>query len=84
LVAPHALYQDLGRDPQERQAAYQALFRDPLDEGALAAIREATNKAWLLGNDRFREAIEQKLNRRAVPSPRGGDRRSRSYRERVG
>jgi putative transposase len=83
LVVPHALYQDLGRDPQERQAAYRALFQGQLDEGALAEIREATNKAWLLGNERFRGAIEQKLNRRAAPRPRGGDRRSRSYWERA-
>jgi putative transposase len=83
LVVPHALYQELGRDPQERQAAYRALFRDQLDEGALAEIREATNKAWLLGNDRFWGAIEQQLNRRAAPRPRGGDRRSRAYRERA-
>ena len=83
LVVPHALYWKLGHDPQERQAAYRALFRGQLDESALAEIREATNKAWLLGNDRFRAAIEQQLNRRPAPRPRGGDRRSRSYRERT-
>jgi putative transposase len=83
LVVPHALYWKLGHDPQERQAAYRALFRGQLDESALAEIREATNKAWLLGNDRFRAAIERQLNRRPAPRPRGGDRRSRSYRERT-
>jgi putative transposase len=83
LVVPHAPYQELGHDPQKRQAAYRALFRGRLDESALAEIREATNKAWLLGNDRFRAAIEQQLNRRPAPRPRGRDRRSRCYRERT-
>ncbi len=43
-------------------------------------LRDATNKAWVFGDERFCREIEGKLNRRALPRPRGGDRRSEAYR----
>ena len=46
-------------------------------------IRENTNKCWVLGNKEFKIGIEQKLNRRPVPSQRGGDHRSLKYREKI-
>jgi putative transposase len=49
----------------------------------LEAIRDATNKAWVLGNDRFREKVEALLDRRAAPRPRGGDRRSEAFRKSI-
>ena len=33
----------------------------------IETIREATNKGWALGDDRFRDAVERSLNRRAQP-----------------
>ncbi len=36
-----------------------------------AAIKEATNKSWVLGSDRFKVKIEEKTGRCAVPSKRG-------------
>jgi putative transposase len=33
-------------------------------ERDLTAIREATNKAWVLGDDRFKAKIEAKTGRR--------------------
>ena len=47
----------------------------------LAAIREATNKAWALGDDRFKAQIEAKTGRRPVLLGRGGDRKSVAFRE---
>jgi len=44
-------------------------------------IRQATQKGWALGNDRFKDEIEQLLDRRTRPLPKGGDRRSVFYRE---
>jgi len=52
-----------------------------MPERELTAIREATNKAWVLGDDRFKAKIEAKTGRRAVPLGRGGDRKSAEYRE---
>jgi len=43
-------------------------------------IRDATNKAWVLGDDAFCQELEGRINRRTSPQPRGGDRRSAAYR----
>ncbi len=84
LVTPHPLYLRLGRDDGERQVTYRGLFRRHVAPEDLDAIREATNKAWVLGNDQFRARIEALTARRSTPSDRGGDRRSARYRTREG
>lgn len=81
LVTPHPLYQSLGMTVDGRCAAYRALFTDTLSSEMLAEIRESTNKAWALGNDRFRERIESMLERQSAPRRRGGDRRSGRFRD---
>jgi len=83
LVAPHTSYQRLGNSLKARQRAYRKRFEEPLDKALLTQIRNATNKAWLLGDEAFIRSIESKLNRRATPRPRGGDRRSAAYRKSV-
>ncbi len=80
LVTPHATYRRLGRSAKARLEAYRAGFAEPMDAALLERIRESTNKAWVLGDLAFCNAIEEKLNRRALPRPRGGDRRSATYR----
>lgn len=82
LVTPHGLYLELGSDPEQRQEAYRALFQAHIDNRTLTEIRQATQKGWALGNDRFKEEIERLLARRTRPLPRGGDRRSVAFRER--
>ncbi len=81
LLTPHELYIQLGKADEERQSAYRALFRGRMPERDLTAIREATNKAWVLGSDRFRAQIEAKTGRRSAPLGRGGDRKSAVFRE---
>ena len=76
LIHTHKLYERLGRTNRERQLAYRLLFRTRVSEKTLNDIREATNKAWLLGNDKFREEIEKLTSRQTQPKARGGDRRS--------
>ena len=71
LITPHTLYRRLGRTDSERQVAYRQLFRAQLSKADIEAIREATNKAWVLGNDRFRDKIETLSGRRSAPLPRG-------------
>lgn len=71
LLSPHELYRRLGRARQERQSAYRQLFRGQLSQTEVDAIREATNKAWALGSDRFRARIEALSGRRAAPLPTG-------------
>lgn len=77
----HPLYCELGTTAEARQAAYRALFADQLDEKALDDIRSATNKAWVLSNDRFKARIAAQLERRVEPKLRGGDHKSAGYRE---
>jgi putative transposase len=81
LVHPHPAYLALGRSIRARQAAWRALFAQPLAEADLASIRAATNKAWVLGDADFCAEVEAKLNRRTTPRARGGDRRSAAYRQ---
>jgi REP-associated tyrosine transposase len=83
LLVPHLTYQALGRDEAERYNNYRALFKHHINENALNEIREATNKSWVLGNDKFRAQIEILTNRQTTPKPKGGDRRSRNYREKL-
>jgi putative transposase len=79
LVSPHELYASLGSSESQRCAAYRVLFADSVDATTLESIREATNKAWVLGNDRFRAEVEYLVKRQAAPKTRGGDRKSAAY-----
>ncbi|OGT89101.1 MAG: transposase [Gammaproteobacteria bacterium RIFOXYA12_FULL_61_12] len=80
LVVPHEEYLRLGTSPAERQAAYRALFKAHIPDKTLDEIREATNKAWVLGSGFFKEKIEGQLNRPVSPRARGGDRKSKAHR----
>jgi putative transposase len=75
LIDDHALYLGLGQEKRERQASYRALFKRQVGEAALVAIRDATNKGWALGNDRFMQEISVAVSRRAAPLPKGRPRK---------
>ena len=81
MVTPHVLYRELGRNPKEREKAYRSLCEAEIDDKTLEEIREATNKAWVLGDDRFKDKIEHFLNRRARSKPKGGDKKSKAYKK---
>ena len=80
VLTAHEEYRRLGGTLNTRQTAYRALFDARIPERTLEEIRESTNKAWVLGSDRFQKEMEQKMNRRAAPQSRGGDRKSENYR----
>lgn len=83
LLTPHPEYQRLGKTGEERQAAYRQLFRARIADKTLDEIREATNKAWVLGGDRFKRKLALQLDRRIAPTARGGDHKSDAYREQI-
>ena len=83
LVKPHDMYQRLGKNAEQRQSAYRALFRSHISEKTLDEIRANTNKSWVLGSSHFKERIAEQINRPVSPSHRGGDRKSREFKERV-
>ncbi|WLE99128.1 MAG: hypothetical protein QTN59_09875 [Candidatus Electrothrix communis] len=63
MTTPHPLYHALGETEQKRREVYSALIGQQLNETSLKAIREATNKAWVLGTSCFKEKIEARINR---------------------
>ena len=70
-LTPHPIYLALGRDDKQRQAAYRALFRTPLDKAAIDDIRLALNQNQPLGNQRFYARIEKLTGERREAKPRG-------------
>ena len=82
LITPHSEYMNLGSTSKERRDAYLELFAAAIADETLNEIREATNKAWVLGSSAFREKIETQANRRLNPLVKGGDRKSEAYQNR--
>lgn len=81
LLTEHSCYEELGKDSASRREAYRLLFNSHIPDLKLTEIRDATNKAWVLGNNIFKEQIEQQTGRRSSPEKRGRDRKSDKYRE---
>jgi len=79
LISEHYIYHHLGRSMEVRLAAYQALFIQSIPDKTIGEIREATNKAWILGSNCFVDQIDDEINRQAKPRLRGGDRKSTAY-----
>ncbi len=71
LVTPHEAYTRLGTGGAERRTAYRSLFRQPLAQSEVDAVRYATNSAWALGSEVFAANVEIEARRRARPLPRG-------------
>ena len=79
LITSHCVYEALGQDQATRQAQYRGLFAGQIDETSLSQLREATNKAWVLGSEYFKQKIASQLNRRIDKLSKGGDRKSDEY-----
>ena len=79
VITPNRLYTRLGKTPDERQTVYRQLFKSHLSELSINQIRDATNKSWVLGSDRFKQQIQKQLTRRVDPAARGGDRKSENF-----
>lgn len=79
VVTPHKKYQSLGGGRNSCCDEYNKISRYPLDKSIVEEITEATNKSWVLGDNRYKSNIEKILNRRSSPKPRGGDRKSTKW-----
>ncbi len=80
-LVPHEIYHRLGSDKEKRMTAYAALFGESLDTVNLSRLREGTESGAVVGDKRFRERIEQMLQRRVEKGAHGGDRKSGRYRK---
>ena len=79
-VTPHSEYRRMGATEQDRQSAYRQLFRARIPEMTLETLREATNKAWVMGGERFKARVSKQIDRPLQSSGHGGDRKSEAYR----
>jgi putative transposase len=83
LMTPHPVYMALGNKVEARLENYRKLFDGVISDSALDEIREATNKSWVLGSEKFKEQVESAANRRIESWGRGGDRKSANYQKRL-
>lgn len=65
LISRHELYHRMAPSDPERQDAYRQLFRAQLPEIDVEAIRDATNRNWALGGEKFKQRIEMISGRRS-------------------
>ena len=75
LISRHDLVARLGPTETQRRAAYAALFRTELDSEVIDAIRSATNKGHVLGDDRFKAEVAAMTGRRVMANSRGRKRK---------
>lgn len=71
LIAPHAIYLQLGGDSSERRRNYRELCSAALPKEDIHAIRTAAHFSMPLGNDRFKRQIECALGRSTGHAKRG-------------
>ncbi len=76
LLRPHEEYCHLGKIPFERGHAYRELFKTQLSDNDVHLIRRAAHYCQPVGNDRFREQIEQKYGIKLGQMDRGRPRKA--------
>lgn len=71
MHSPHREYLALDSQPETRQKVYRSLFVDGVSQELQTSIREAVNKGMALGDENFKDDIEQSLGRRFRPAVMG-------------
>jgi putative transposase len=74
LITPHNKYLKLDKNSEKRQQTYRNLFQGFMPELDLKKTREALQKEWVLGDDRFKRNIEEKVG--ICSDNHGGDLKS--------
>ena len=78
LVTDHPLYWATGNTPFEREAAHQRRLEQALTTKQTSEIEHAVTKAWALGSESFKAALEELTGRRVRPGRRGRPRKPRA------
>ena len=81
LLTPHYCYKSLGQTKQLRQENYLSLFDSNIPDYTIEEINESVMKGWSLGSLKFIKKIEKKTGQWSQPKPRGGDRKSKKYKD---
>ena len=76
LLSAHPTYHALGATAIARRQAYRELFSRGLTKLQLETLRDATQREWVPGGDRFREEIKRALGRRIDPPILGRPRKA--------
>ncbi|MCZ6469887.1 MAG: transposase [Gammaproteobacteria bacterium] len=71
LITEHRLFSHLATREQQSYQVYRSLFKKRISSAELQTIRDATNKGWALGDNKFATKIGKKGGRRATQLPRG-------------
>jgi putative transposase len=71
LITEHERFSGLGRDREERQAAFRELFENDIDPETLARIRDSVNAGCALGPPAFLEAVKARVGRPVGVPKRG-------------
>lgn len=71
LWTPHAVYSALGKSNMECAESYQEMFKGHIDMMLLKQIRQSLNQGLALGNEKFKQEVEQLSGRRVTPLKRG-------------
>lgn len=74
-LTPHPEYQCLGTTPDERELAYRELFKTHLSEEDLHRVHRAAHYCQPIGDDRFRQQIEQRYGIKLGKMDRGRPRK---------
>ena len=80
MVNHPAEYWRIGATKQDKQSAYRQLFRAHIPEMMLKTLREAANKAWVMGGKLFKARVSKQIDLPLQSSGHGGDRKSEAYR----
>ena len=70
LWTPHAVYCALGKTMKDCSQSYQEMFKGHIDMALLNQIRQSLNQGLVLGNERFKQEVEQLSGRRVKPLKR--------------
>ena len=71
MITKHDLYAQLGTRTENRQAQYRALFERDIPPYTSEDIKSATDKMWVLSNDKFKQQVEEMSGRKASPLSKG-------------
>jgi len=67
----HSLYEKLGKTREDRHRAYCYMFEGTMDEADIKLIRESWQSGTPLGNDWFKERVQQRLQCKVGYARRG-------------
>lgn len=71
ILTPHSVYKRLGKNEDERLAAYRSLFDAHQPQSLKSEIEMVLDKGLVLGNDKFKQQVAKLLKRNVEPRKAG-------------